>query len=48
MDALNNLHVIATNAYKVNPSITFEVFIHKADGLSDDNKIGKFEYKLIF
>ena len=28
-----------TRAYKVNPSIKFEVFIHKVDGLSDDHKI---------
>jgi len=40
-EALNKLHVTVTKAYKVNPNITFEVFIHKADGLSDDNKIEK-------
>jgi len=40
-EALNKLHMTVTKAYKVNPSITFEVFIHKADGLSDDNKIEK-------
>eukprot|EP00026_Physarum_polycephalum_P013793 Phypoly_transcript_14235.p1 GENE.Phypoly_transcript_14235~~Phypoly_transcript_14235.p1 ORF type:complete len:226 (+),score=34.72 Phypoly_transcript_14235:291-968(+) len=28
-----------TKASKVNPHITFEVFIHKVDGLSDDHKI---------
>ena len=28
-----------TRAYKVNPDIKFEVFIHKVDGLSDDHKI---------
>jgi len=28
-----------TRAYKVNPGIKFEVFIHKVDGLSDDYKI---------
>ena len=27
--------------WKVNPDIKFEVFIHKVDGLSDDQKIGK-------
>jgi len=41
LEALNKLHIIAMNAYKVNPNITFEVFIHKADGLSDDSKIEK-------
>ncbi len=30
-----------TRAYKVNPDINFEVFIHKVDGLSDDHKIEK-------
>ena len=30
-----------TRAYKVNPNISFEVFIHKVDGLSDDHKIGR-------
>jgi hypothetical protein len=29
-----------TRAHKVNPNITFEVFIHKVDGLLDDHKIG--------
>jgi len=38
-EALNRLHQTAIRAYKVNPSIMFEVFIHKVDGLSDDNKI---------
>lgn len=28
-----------SRAYKVNPDINFEVFIHKVDGLSDDHKI---------
>jgi len=40
-EALNKLHATVTKAYKVNPNITFEVFIHKADGLSDENKIEK-------
>ena len=26
---------------QVNPSIKFEVFIHKVDGLTDDHRIGK-------
>ncbi|TPX47043.1 hypothetical protein SeMB42_g03480 [Synchytrium endobioticum] len=40
LDAVQRLHGIVTEAYKVNPSIHFEVFIHKVDGLSDDHKIG--------
>lgn len=39
VEALNKLYMTVTRAHKVNPSITFEVFIHKADGLSDDVKI---------
>lgn len=39
MAALSELHTTVVHAYKVNPSIRFEVFIHKVDGLSDDNKI---------
>lgn len=39
MDALSKLHVTVSSAYKINPKIKFEVFIHKVDGLSDDNKI---------
>jgi len=39
MDALNRLHDTVTRAHKVNPSLRFEVFIHKVDGLSDDTKI---------
>jgi len=38
-EALNKLHMTVTSAFKVNPNITFEVFIHKVDGLSDDHKI---------
>ncbi|KAK2190602.1 hypothetical protein NP493_74g00042 [Ridgeia piscesae] len=37
--ALQSLHETVTRAYKVNPGIKFEVFIHKVDGLSDDYKI---------
>ena len=33
------LNLTVTRAYKVNPNIRFEVFIHKVDGLSDDHKI---------
>lgn len=39
MEALQRLHLTVTRAYKVNPDIRFEVFIHKVDGLSDDHKI---------
>lgn len=28
-----------TKAYRINPHIKFEVFIHKVDGLPDDNKM---------
>ena len=39
MEALQKLNVTVTKAHKVNPEITFEVFIHKVDGLSDEHKI---------
>jgi Ras-related GTP-binding protein C/D len=39
-EALHRLFTTVTSAYRVNPSITFEVLIHKVDGLSDDYKIG--------
>ncbi|KAM7376752.1 hypothetical protein PAMP_006460 [Pampus punctatissimus] len=38
-EALSRLHLTVTRAFKVNPDINFEVFIHKVDGLSDDHKI---------
>lgn len=38
-DALNKLVVTVTKAYKINPSVKFEVFIHKVDGLNEDNKM---------
>lgn len=41
MEALSRLHLTVTRAYKVNPDINFEVFIHKVDGLSDDHKTEK-------
>ncbi|XP_028994335.1 ras-related GTP-binding protein D isoform X2 [Betta splendens] len=41
VEALSRLHLTVTRAYKVNPHINFEVFIHKVDGLSDDHKIEK-------
>ena len=41
LDALNRIVLTVSYAYKMNPKIHFEVFIHKVDGLSDDYKIGK-------
>eukprot|EP00002_Diphylleia_rotans_P005153 TRINITY_DN1427_c0_g1_i1.p1 TRINITY_DN1427_c0_g1~~TRINITY_DN1427_c0_g1_i1.p1 ORF type:complete len:361 (-),score=85.03 TRINITY_DN1427_c0_g1_i1:488-1570(-) len=38
-EALAKLNQTVIKAHKVNPKITFEVFIHKVDGLSDDHKI---------
>ncbi|KAL0091115.1 Gtr1/RagA G protein conserved region-domain-containing protein [Phycomyces blakesleeanus] len=38
-EALHRLFYTVTGAFRVNPSITFEVLIHKVDGLSDDYKI---------
>uniref|UniRef100_A0A4W5MBX2 Ras-related GTP-binding protein n=1 Tax=Hucho hucho TaxID=62062 RepID=A0A4W5MBX2_9TELE len=35
--SLSRLHLAVTRAYKVKPDINFEVFIHKVDGLSDEN-----------
>ena len=43
-EALQKLHQTVTKAHKVNPNITFEVFIHKSDGLSDEQKIGGKQY----
>nr|ALE20576.1 Rag-c [Leptinotarsa decemlineata] len=39
IDALHKLNLTVTKAYKINPSIKFEVFIHKVDGLGDDFKM---------
>lgn len=39
MEALSRLQMAVTRAHKINEAIKFEVFIHKVDGLSDDNKI---------
>ena len=38
-EALQQLHVTVVTAYKINPRICFEVFVHKVDGLSDHAKI---------
>jgi len=37
-DALNNLLEVIQRVYKINQNIIFEVFIHKVDCVSDDNK----------
>lgn len=39
LEALTKLNQTVTKAYKVNPRIKFEVFIHKVDGVSDDFKM---------
>ncbi|KAJ3300290.1 hypothetical protein HK104_002489 [Borealophlyctis nickersoniae] len=39
LEALQRLYLTVTRAHKVNPNISFEVLIHKVDGLSDDHKI---------
>uniref|UniRef100_A0A8C5VP56 Ras-related GTP-binding protein n=1 Tax=Microcebus murinus TaxID=30608 RepID=A0A8C5VP56_MICMU len=39
VEALARLLLTVTRAYKVNSDISFEVFIHKVDGLSGDHKI---------
>ncbi|KAI9493456.1 Gtr1/RagA G protein conserved region-domain-containing protein [Zychaea mexicana] len=38
-EALHRLFFTVTSAYRVNQNISFEVLIHKVDGLSDDYKI---------
>ncbi|KXS20524.1 hypothetical protein M427DRAFT_52125 [Gonapodya prolifera JEL478] len=38
-EALSLLYSTVEAAYHVNPRISFEVFVHKADGLSDDMKV---------
>eukprot|EP00158_Paraphelidium_tribonemae_P005158 Partr_v1_DN27194_c2_g1_i2_m15892 putative ras-related GTP binding len=39
IESLSKLFLAVTRAFKVNPGISFEVFIHKVDGLSEDHKI---------
>ncbi|CCJ30792.1 unnamed protein product [Pneumocystis jirovecii] len=39
LEALTKLHITIIKALTVNPNINIEVFIHKADTLSDDYKI---------
>jgi Ras-related GTP-binding protein C/D len=38
-EALSRLYQTVTKASKVNPNMNFEVFIHKVDGLTDENKM---------
>jgi len=38
-DSLVKLHATVTRAYEVNPETKFNVFIHKVDGLSDEQKL---------
>ncbi|EDW09005.2 hypothetical protein AWZ03_003445 [Drosophila navojoa] len=39
IEALRKFKDTVIEAYKVNPHIKFEVFIHKVDGISDDSKM---------
>uniref|UniRef100_A0A2K6F545 Ras-related GTP-binding protein n=1 Tax=Propithecus coquereli TaxID=379532 RepID=A0A2K6F545_PROCO len=39
LEALTRLRITVPKAYKVQPDMNFELFIHKDDGLSDDHKI---------
>lgn len=38
-EALQRLYILVVAAHKTNPNISFEVFIHKVDGLPDYHKI---------
>ncbi|KAJ2991317.1 hypothetical protein HDV02_003856 [Globomyces sp. JEL0801] len=40
MEALQRLYSTVITANHINKNMSFEVFIHKVDGLSDDHKIG--------
>jgi Ras-related GTP-binding protein C/D len=40
-EAITKLCQTVSQAHKVNKAILFEVFIHKIDGISDDQKSGK-------
>lgn len=40
-NALHRLQYTIVKVYEVNPNITFEILIHKVDGLSDEYKDGK-------
>jgi len=47
LDALNRIVDTVVIASKFNIKLSYEVFIHKVDGLSDDLKIGKTLHLLI-
>jgi len=38
-EALSKLHKTVLKAHKINPSMTFEVFIHKVDSINDEHKM---------
>jgi Ras-related GTP-binding protein C/D len=38
-EAMQKLHATLRHVHKVNPRVVLEVFIHKVDGLSDDQRI---------
>jgi Ras-related GTP-binding protein C/D len=39
IEALSKLYNAVVTAHRIKPTISFEVFIHKVDGLADDSKI---------
>lgn len=39
VEALAKLHETIATAFRINPKISFEIFIHKVDGLSDEHKM---------
>ena len=39
MEAIQKLTLTLTRAFKANPGLHFEVFIHKVDSLSDDTRM---------
>ena len=47
LEALQSLYQTVQAAHRINPNISFEVFIHKVDGLSDDHKIGSLYLNLM-
>jgi len=38
-EALARLHATIATAYRINPAIVFEIFIHKVDSFSDDQRL---------
>lgn len=43
-NALHRLQYTIVKVWQVNPGITFEILIHKVDGLSEEYKDGKCIY----